>query len=98
MNFLMVLSEVGALGNSFYLIGFAFTLIFSYNLMISSLIRQLYWFKDMPSEIAKNKAKKDKKSTQKEKGKKQFKEDEESFTSNKNPVSLMNGWEIDEME
>ena len=84
-NLISVLSEVGALSNSFYLIGFAFTLIFSYNLMISSLIRQLYWFKDLPSELARNQKNQDDKKDKgkgKGKGKKTFKEDEKTEATN----------------
>ena len=51
----MVLGGVGALYSSFYGIGLGFTLIFSYNLMISSLIRQLYWFKDTHGYAKKDK-------------------------------------------
>ena len=43
-NILTVLYEVGGLFTSLNLIGFFFTISFSYNLMMSSLIRKLYWF------------------------------------------------------
>ena len=61
-NFLGILSEIGGIFNSFYLIGMAFTLLFSYNLMMSSLIRSMYFFKaQFPSELKKDKkGKKDK--------------------------------------
>ena len=55
-NLLGVLSELGGIFNSFYLIGFGFTLMFSYNLMMSSLIRKMYFFKArFDSEIKKKK-------------------------------------------
>ena len=55
-NLLGVLSEIGGIFNSFYLIGFAFTLLFSYNLMMSSLIRSMYFFRaKFPSELKKDK-------------------------------------------
>ena len=61
-NFLGVLSEIGGIFNSFYLIGMAFTLLFSYNLMMSSLIRSMYFFKaQFPSELKKDKKGKKKK-------------------------------------
>ena len=61
-NILGVLSELGGIFNSFYLIGFGFTLLFSYNLMMSSLIRKMYIFRArFPSEI--KKPKKDSQST-----------------------------------
>ena len=44
-NMYIILTEVGGLFTSLNLIGFAFTLSFSYNLMMSSLMGQLYWFK-----------------------------------------------------
>lgn len=40
-----VLSVSGGIYSSVYLIGFAFTTMFSYNLLMSSLIRSLYSFK-----------------------------------------------------
>jgi hypothetical protein len=46
-----VLSVAGGLYSSIFLIGFAFTIMFSYNLMMSSLIRRMYAFKPkFPSE------------------------------------------------
>ncbi len=45
LNLFDVLSSVGGLYQSVYLIGFGFTISFSYNLMLTSLIRQLYHFK-----------------------------------------------------
>ena len=83
MNFIAILTSVGALSSSFFIIGYGFTLMFSYNLMMSSLIRQLYWFKPLGNELTaeeekKAKAKKkvyveDKKKT------KTIKEDIESY-------------------
>ena len=48
---LNILAELGGIFNSFYLIGFAFTISFSYNLMMSSLIRKLYQFKATEEEL-----------------------------------------------
>ena len=45
-----VLSTLGGLWGSVYAIGLGFTLAFSYNLMMSSLIRQLYHFDPHPEE------------------------------------------------
>ena len=54
-----MLSEIGGIFNSFYLVGLGFTLLFSYNLMMSSLIRSMYFFKaQFPSELKKDKKKK----------------------------------------
>ena len=39
------MTEIGGLFNSIYLIGFAFTISFSYNLFLSSIIRQVYHFR-----------------------------------------------------
>ena len=39
-----VLTVCGGIWSSLYLIGFGFTIAFSYNLMMSSLIRRLYNF------------------------------------------------------
>ena len=53
---------VGGLYSSVYLIGFAFTISFSYNLMLSSLIRKLYFFRGrFPEEKAKREKKRSKK-------------------------------------
>ena len=55
-NLIDILSELGGLFNSFYLIGFAFTVSFSYNLMLSSIMRNLYHFPaKFKSEISKKK-------------------------------------------
>jgi hypothetical protein len=48
-----VLSLVGSLWTSFFGIGNILTLAFSYNLMMSSLIRQLYHFEPHPDEEGK---------------------------------------------
>jgi len=54
-----VLSEVGGLYNSMFLIGLVFTMSFSYNLMLSSLIRSMYSFNaKFDEELIKNKKKK----------------------------------------
>ena len=54
-----VLAVAGGIYSSVYLIGFAFTIMFSYNLLMSSLIRQLYTFKTkFDSELPKEKKKK----------------------------------------
>ena len=55
---LNILAELGGIFNSFYLIGFAFTISFSYNLLMSSIIRKLYLFK-AKFESEKKKIKKD---------------------------------------
>ena len=55
---LNILAELGGIFNSFYLIGFAFTISFSYNLLMSSIIRKLYLFK-AKFESEKKKPKKD---------------------------------------
>ena len=49
-NVVDVLSFVGSLWASLFLIGNITTLVFSYNLMMSSLIRQLYHFDPHPNE------------------------------------------------
>ena len=57
-NVFIVLAELGGIFNSLYLIGYAFTKSFSYNLMMSSLIRKLYLFNaKFPSEKKKQKSK-----------------------------------------
>ena len=43
-NLVDVLTEVGGIWNSVYLAGYLFTLMFSYNLMMSSIIGKLYSF------------------------------------------------------
>ena len=54
-----VLSTLGGLFSSLTVIGTVFTKIFSYNLMLSSLIRKLYHFKPrFESEVKKKKNKK----------------------------------------
>lgn len=58
-NIIDVLSEVGSLYNSVYLGGYIFTMTFSYNLMMSSIIRKLYAFNArFASEIKEEKKKK----------------------------------------
>ena len=60
-NLIDILSELGGLYSSLYLIGFAFTISFSYDLFISSIIRVIYHFPArFDSEIAKKKNKKSK--------------------------------------
>ena len=55
-NLVDVLTELGGLFNTFFLAGFGFTIAFSYNLMMSSLIRQLYFFRaKFPSELEQEK-------------------------------------------
>lgn len=62
-NLLDVLATLGGLFSSISVVGLAFTRIFSYHLMISSLIRKLYHFKPrFEEEIKKKKDKKKKKS------------------------------------
>ena len=57
-NLIDILSELGGLFNSIYLIGFAFTVSFSYNLYLSSIMRNLYHFPaKYKSELASNKKK-----------------------------------------
>ena len=47
-----VLSVCGGIYSSLFLIGFAFTIMFSYNLLMSSLIRKLYTFRvKFPQEM-----------------------------------------------
>jgi hypothetical protein len=43
-NLIDVLTEVGGIWNSVYLGGYVFTMMFSYNLMMSSIIGKLYSF------------------------------------------------------
>jgi len=51
-NVIDVLSAVGALYSPVYLGGYFFTIIFSYNLYMSSIIDKLYGFKaKFPSEV-----------------------------------------------
>ena len=55
-NLIDILSELGGLFNSFYLLGFAFTISFSYNLFLSSIIRAIYHFNArFPEELKKSK-------------------------------------------
>jgi len=56
-----VLSSLGGTYSSLYLIGYGFTVLFSYNLMLSSIIRQLYYFKPRFESEKPNKDKKKKK-------------------------------------
>ena len=57
-NVFVILAELGGIFNSVYLIGYAFTISFSYNLMMSSLIRKLYLFNaKFPIEKKKSKSK-----------------------------------------
>lgn len=57
-NLIDILSELGGLFNSFYILGFAFTISFSYNLFLSSIIRVVYHFPArFDSEIKKKKKK-----------------------------------------
>ena len=66
-NLLNVITFLGGLFSSFAAIGSAFNAIFSYNLMISSLIRKLYHFKPrFETEIKKKKNKKKGKSKETE--------------------------------
>ena len=58
-NLLDVLTTLGGLFSSLNLVGLMFTRVFSYNLMLSSIIRKLYHFKPrFESEIKKKKDKK----------------------------------------
>ena len=57
-NIIDVLTDLGGMFSSLTLIGLAFNLTFSYNLLLSSLIRKLYHFKPrFDSEIKKKKQK-----------------------------------------
>ena len=68
-NLLNVLAELGGIFNSCYLIGHAFTISFSYNLMMSSLIRKLYLFNaKFESEKKKPKIPKNEKKKEGDKG------------------------------
>ena len=61
MNLIDVLIDSGGMFSSLSLIGMAFNLTFSYNLLLSSLIRKLYHFKPkFDAEVKKKKKKKDK--------------------------------------
>ena len=63
-----VLSTLGGLFSSLTVIGMAFTKVFSYNLMLSSLIRKLYYFKPrFESEVKKHKKQKKKQNKKKDK-------------------------------
>lgn len=53
-----VLSSLGGTYSSLYLIGYAFTVLFSYNLMLSSIIGKLYYFKPRFESEKPNKQKK----------------------------------------
>ena len=68
-NIAEVLSVAGGLYSSIFGIGYLFTIAFSYNLMMSSLIRQMYAFKP---KFPQEKTSDDKK---KKKGKKETKKD-----------------------
>ena len=58
-----VLADCGGTYSSLYLIGFGFTVLFSYNLFLSSIIRKLYYFKPRfeSEKLTKKKKKQDKK-------------------------------------
>ena len=57
-NLIDILTALGGLFNSIYLIGFAFTISFSYNLFLSSIIRKVYHFNArFESELKKKKKK-----------------------------------------
>ena len=61
-NLLDVLTTLGGLFSALNVIGLMFTRIFSYNLLLSSIIRKLYHFKPkFESEIKVKKKKKDRK-------------------------------------
>ena len=60
MNLIDVLIDSGGMFSSLSLIGMAFNLTFSYNLLLSSLIRKLYHFKPRFENEVKKKKKKDK--------------------------------------
>ena len=61
-NLIDILTELGGIFNSIFLIGFAFTISFSYNLYLSSIMRGVYHFpakfKDEMSKKSKKKKKK----------------------------------------
>ena len=58
-----VLTDIGGMFSSLSMIGLAFNMTFSYNLLLSSLIRKLYHFKPkFEEEIKKKKKKGDKES------------------------------------
>jgi len=61
-SYTLLLTAAGGLWSSLNLIGFGFTTLFSYNLMMSSLVAKLYNFKaKYPDELPKKKKNKDKK-------------------------------------
>ena len=60
-NLIDIATAVGGLFNSFYLLGFGFTLAFSYKLFLSSIIRVLYHFPARFEKEISKKKKKDKK-------------------------------------
>jgi hypothetical protein len=60
-NIIDVLTEVGSLYNPLYMGGYIFTMTFSYNLMMSSIIRKLYAFNARFASEIKDKKKKKKK-------------------------------------
>ena len=53
-----VLTDIGGMFSSLSMIGLAFNMTFSYNLLLSSLIRKLYHFKPKFEEEIKKKKKK----------------------------------------
>ena len=63
-NLIDVLSQVGSLYNPFYLAGYFFTMTFSYNLMMSSIIRKLYAFNARFASEVKDRTKKRKRKEQ----------------------------------
>ena len=68
-NLLDILTELGGLFSSFFLIGNIFTISFSYNLFLSSIIRVIYHFPArFESELADKEAKKKKKKSAKKDG------------------------------
>ena len=86
-NLLNVITFLGGLFSSLSAIGSGFTAMFSYNLMISSLIRKLYHFKPrFDTEIKKKKIKKKRKSKDTEE--EQNKEKKEGHDQDDDPMSL----------
>lgn len=66
-NLIDVLTEVGGIWNSVYLGGYMFTMMFSYNLMMSSIIGKLYSFNTKFASEPTEEARKEKKKKGKEK-------------------------------
>lgn len=96
MTVIDVLTDIGGLFSSLSLIGRAFNMTFSYNLLISSLIRKLYHFKPkFEEEMQKKKKKKGDKNAPKTFADEPNDEHGQAIASLENPANFRNGGDYD---